>query len=74
MARRAVVSGALMFLDLDHFKDVNDQLGHAAGDSLLIQLAHRLCQQVRESETVARLGGDEFTVILPDLRDGGDLA
>lgn len=72
LARRDNLSGALLFLDLDHFKEVNDQRGHAAGDALLIAVAKRLREQVRESDTVARLGGDEFTVILPSLHDRHD--
>ena len=61
---------AILFIDLDHFKEVNDTLGHDAGDLMLIESARRIRQCVRDSDTVARMGGDEFTLVLSELHDG----
>ena len=59
--------GAVMFMDLDNFKPLNDQFGHAVGDTLLIEVARRISSCLREMDTVARFGGDEFVVMLGDL-------
>lgn len=62
---------AVLFLDLDHFKHINDSLGHRVGDSLLVLIAQRLLATVREYDTVARLGGDEFVLLLPGANADG---
>lgn len=72
--RRSGNLGALMYLDLDNFKPLNDVHGHDAGDLLLLEVAHRLRACVREQDTVARMGGDEFVVMLVDLHADAALA
>ena len=64
---------AIMLIDLDRFKQVNDTMGHAAGDALLKQVAERMVRLIGDKEKVSRLGGDEFQVILPDVDDRGEL-
>lgn len=68
-ARRTKLPLALMFLDIDRFKEINDTLGHHKGDTLLRETAKRLQTCVRDTDTVARMGGDEFTIILAELED-----
>ena len=65
-SRRQVTPGALLLIDVDHFKSVNDSLGHLAGDKVLKQIAEILDDRLRESDSLARLGGDEFAILLPD--------
>ncbi|MEA2392070.1 MAG: hypothetical protein QOK31_2179 [Solirubrobacteraceae bacterium] len=74
LARRQRTTAVAMLMDLDHFKEINDTLGHHQGDRLLQEVAHRLQAAVRSSDTVARLGGDEFGILLPILRDGARAA
>ena len=68
-AHRSALSMAVLFIDLDHFKEVNDTLGHEKGDQLLVEAANRIGHCIRETDTVARLGGDEFIIILSELED-----
>lgn len=68
-ASRSQSMVAILFLDLDHFKDVNDSLGHAIGDQLLKNTSQRLSENIRSEDTLARLGGDEFVIILNNIKD-----
>lgn len=71
-AKRHQQRAALLFLDLDHFKRVNDSLGHSVGDELLVEVAHRMRALLREEDTAARLGGDEFVALIANLETDND--
>lgn len=73
-SRRTGKHAAVLFLDLDHFKKLNDTMGHDMGDALLVQVAERLKESVRDSDTVSRFGGDEFVLILENLNEKSEVA
>lgn len=73
IAKRHKYKIAVLFLDMNKFKEINDTLGHEAGDQLLKEIAKRLKECIREEDTVARLGGDEFAILLPEIKNSEDV-
>lgn len=73
-AQRKTKKVAILFLDLDHFKNINDSLGHHSGDSVLIQAAQRMEKTIRKGDTLARHGGDEFVIVMEDFDSNDDIA
>jgi diguanylate cyclase (GGDEF)-like protein len=74
LARREDHALAVLFIDLDRFKTINDSLGHAVGDVLLKKVASRLVKQLRVGDTICRIGGDEFMVVLPEVKRSSHVA
>ena len=74
LSHRNRKASAVMFVDIDRFKTINDSLGHAVGDALLKEVASRLVDQLREGDTICRIGGDEFVVVLPEVKRSSDVA
>ena len=72
-SRRSSIPLALLLIDIDNFKDINDGFGHKTGDTLLVEAAKRMRRDIRETDTVARLGGDEFAIVLSDIKELSDL-
>lgn len=68
-SKRTQLSFAVLFIDLDHFKDINDTLGHSVGDAILIDVSNRIKNEIRKTDTLSRFGGDEFTLLLPEIKD-----
>ncbi len=69
LAERYEHKVAVLFIDLDHFKEINDSLGHHVGDKILVEFANRMKKEIRKSDTISRLGGDEFCIVLHDIKD-----
>jgi diguanylate cyclase (GGDEF)-like protein len=73
LSKREDTVTAVLFIDLDNFKEINDSLGHNIGDKVLVEVAHRMKNQMRKSDTISRLGGDEFCIILNDIKESDDI-